>query len=111
MGEQNVDEPTGPVACLERLSARISRGETPPRLEIEQALEAGFGSLIALEAELQRAKRPSKGSDRAEATCDEVLRQIERLSTALTQLRTVSSSPGQARVGYGFVLPTRARER
>jgi hypothetical protein len=115
------------VELLERMALRIRAGKSPApaQIEIEQALEGGFARLIGLEAELYRARRLRRGasreagrpedsasqpherdaSDAGASPVADLEDQIESLRGALTELRTVSSPPGESRVGYGFVLP------
>ncbi|HEY2319760.1 MAG TPA: hypothetical protein VGH67_15745 [Solirubrobacteraceae bacterium] len=95
---------------LRRMSERIRGGDTPPQTEIEQALEAGFGRLIGLEAELGRA-RPAQAPGPMGAVAEELLREICELRDALTELRTLSGPPGPSRIGYGFVLPGKEQTR
>jgi hypothetical protein len=91
--------------ALQQLSIRIRAGDPPERVELDQALEGGFGRLIGLEAELQRTRdRVSTSDGDAERVID-VEQEIAVLRDALTELRTLSSPPGPPRVGYGFVLP------
>ena len=89
---------------------RIRAGDPPGDVEIEQALEAGFGRLIALEADLGRARKAGESSAEA-STADDLLREIEALRDVLTELRTLSSPSGPPRIGYGFVLPRQAGTR
>lgn len=95
---------TQQVHALEQLSERMRSATPPDRFEIEGALERGFGRLIALEAELQRAIQCGDG-----AASDQRIRElrltIDILRDALNELRTQSSPPGPPRIGYGFVLP------
>lgn len=92
------------------MAERIRAGDPPGDAEIEQALEAGFGRLIALEADLGRARKAGAASADA-PTADTLLREIEALRDVLTELRTLSSPSGPPRIGYGFVLPRQAGTR
>jgi hypothetical protein len=111
MSDDRVHESTAHIDTLERLSARIEAADSPSRLEVEQALEAGFGCLMGYEVQLQRERGRSSESDATKASDVELLRQTEMLRAALTRLRTLSSPPGPSRVGYGFVLPKPARDK
>jgi hypothetical protein len=98
------------IESLRRMSACIRAGDPPGHAEVEQALEAGFGRLIALEAELGRVRRTGASSP-GDTTAEGLLWQAEALRDALTELRTLSSPPGPPRIGYGFVLPRQAGGR
>jgi hypothetical protein len=95
---------------VRRMSERIRAGDVPAPAEIEQALEAGFGRLIGLEAELGRARR-AEAPGPMSAVAEELLREISELRDALTELRTLSGPPGPPRIGYGFVLPGKEQTR
>jgi len=91
------------VESLDGMSRRLRQGETPSERQIEQVLERGFGKLMQLEADLQRQRRIGSDPGGAIPQLEEA---IEDLREALTVLRTLSSPPGPARIGYGFVLPS-----
>jgi hypothetical protein len=94
------------VGPLHEMSARIRAGNPASRVEVEHALEVGFGRLMGLEAELGRARGAvAAGQEPASAGADDLQHQITVLRDALAELRTVSSPPGPLRIGYGFVLP------
>jgi hypothetical protein len=90
---------------LHNLSLRIQAGNAPNQMEIEQALEVGFGRLMRLEADLARARTPGTGAPGEAAVGNDLQHQIAVLRAALVELRTLSSPPGPPRIGYGFVLP------
>jgi hypothetical protein len=92
------------IQLLEQLSERMRSGNQPDRMEIDGALERGFGRLISLEAELQRVVNRADRAGREERAA-ELRHAIEILREALNELRTQSSPPGPPRIGYGFVLP------
>ncbi|MGH2876124.1 MAG: hypothetical protein ACRDRL_20030 [Sciscionella sp.] len=96
------------VACdrLRQLRADVRAGERPPRVELERALEAGFGCLVALEAQLQRVRRAGPGTGGARGE-DDLRERIDALGEVLGELRGTGSSGGRSRAGYGFVLPRR----
>jgi hypothetical protein len=107
-----MDEPSATqfdeqIKLLEQLAARMRSGDHADRLEIDGALERGFGRLIALEAELQRVVNRADQAGRDERI-GELRHAIEILREALDELRTQSSPPGPPRIGYGFVLPESA---
>lgn len=92
------------IRLLEQLSEQMRSGNRPDRLEVDGALERGFGRLISLEAELQRvANRPDPAG--RDERVGQLRDAIELLRAALNTLRTRSSPPGPPRIGYGFVLP------
>jgi hypothetical protein len=93
------------VDPLHHLSVRIRAGNAPSSMEIEHALEVGFGRLMGLEADLARARKLPAAQPETASAVDDVLHQIEVLRDALVELRTLSSPPGPPRIGYGFVLP------
>jgi hypothetical protein len=110
MDDRAVPPESRDTESLRRMAARIHAGDRPGHVEIEQALEAGFGRLITLEAELGRARKAGLSGPDAK-TAESVLREIEALRDVLTELRTLSSPPGPPRIGYGFVLPRQAGTR
>lgn len=80
---------------------------TVGRSDIEDALERGFGLLMAMEASLQPGIADAHWPDldrRRLVDC------IERLRQLLTELRLLASPEGQSKIGYGFVLPTCRRD-
>jgi hypothetical protein len=106
MADEAASCPADPVAVLCGISMRIRAGEPADPHEVECVLEVGFGALIALEAELSRAQASARVNPEAHgAVIGELKTQINVLHDALTQLRTLSVPPGEARIGYGFVLP------
>jgi hypothetical protein len=92
------------------MSSRLRDGDSPSQRQIEETLERGFGKLMQLEAELQRRRAPTTpAADQASAQdLADLEEAIADLREALDVLRTLSSPPGPARIGFGFVLPTRA---
>jgi hypothetical protein len=90
---------------LHKLSARIRAGNAPTPMEVEHALEVGFGRLMALEADLARARKQPAAEPGTARGADDLQHQIEVLRDALVELRTLSTPTGPARIGYGFVLP------
>lgn len=100
------------LAALRRLSLRVREGDPPAALEIERALEAGFGAMIGLEAELSRLRSRSLPADDVSTGrpgAVELQSQIEEFREALTDLRTLAAPSEESRVGYGFVLPATRR--
>ncbi len=92
------------------MSTRIRAAQRMDVQEIERALEAGFAALIGLESELSRALvRARAGSETDAAAATRLSARIHLLREALTDLRTLSVPPGEARIGYGFVLPDHGR--
>lgn len=104
-------------------SVRARQAQDP--IVLAEAQERGFGALMSLEAQLQRAQRAASGSadvqvvahgaadgevvaHSAAAELQELTDAIRELSDVLTELRDLSSpAGGPSRVGYGFVLPGR----
>ena len=91
---------------LRGMAADLRAGERVNSPEVERRLEAGFGALIGLEAELARVQRASRPEPAAQPAASASLKhRISELRDALTDLRTLAVQPGESRVGYGFVLP------
>jgi hypothetical protein len=104
LGHLRTDE----LSVLQSMSTRIRAAQPTDLREIERTLEAGFAALIALEAELSRVHaRPQAEPEAHEAAISGLKTRIELLRTVLTDVRTLSVPPGEARIGYGFVLPGR----
>jgi hypothetical protein len=96
------------VDLLLSMSARLRAAQWTDPHDVEHALEAGFAALIVLEAELSRVLlRARAGSEPDAIAAAELKTRIEVLREALTDLRTLSVAPGEARIGYGFVVPGR----
>jgi len=93
------------VDPLRELSEQISSGNPPSSMEIEHALEVGFGHMMGLEAEFARACKRAAADPGAAGEVDELRERIEVLREALVEVRTACSPPGPPRIGYGFVLP------
>jgi hypothetical protein len=99
---------------LERLCslrARCGGAAAPTALEVEQALESGFASLMTLEARLQRARTAARtGNSRAgeeERSVQPLVDEIEVLRDELTKLRAATSSDASSSpLAWGFVLPS-----
>jgi hypothetical protein len=103
----NADE----LSVLRGMTRRLRAGEHLDMHGVERALEAGFGALIGLEAELSRVQRAGYAAqpDARAAAVGELNASITKLRDALSDLRTLAVPPGEARVGYGFVLPASGR--
>lgn len=98
--------PLDDVDVLRGMTARIRASQATDPQEVERALEAGFALMIGLEAELSRVQVSARaGSEPDAAAISELKTRIDMLREALTDLRTLSVAPGEARIGYGFVLP------
>jgi hypothetical protein len=98
------------VDLLNGLTARCDSQTPPSKHEIEVALELGFASLMALEAELQLIR--SEGVDvqpriAGGSVGERLAAQIEALRIALTTLRARTSSDRAASFELGFVLPSK----
>jgi hypothetical protein len=93
------------VHTVEIISAQLRSGEGPGRAPVEGVLERGFGRLMVMEAELQRARAGGSLSEADRMAVARLQHLIAALRDALTELRTLSSPPGPPRIGYGFVLP------
>jgi hypothetical protein len=114
MADNVVPPRVGDLSMLRGMSARLRAGQRLDPHEVERALEAGFGVLIGLEAELSRVQRAQRAGGTAGAPQDpealaaagaDLKARIDELREALTDLRTLAVAPGESRVGYGFVLP------
>jgi cob(I)alamin adenosyltransferase len=96
----------GQLDVLASMSQRIRAAQPVDPHAIERELEAGFGALVGLEAELSRVQALDRAAPNAHAaSIAELKYRIEALREALTELRTAAVPPGEARIGYGFVLP------
>jgi hypothetical protein len=108
MTEQNSCQASERIELFRSTSSRIRAGEPLARIEVEEALERGFGCLIQLEAQLQTARSaPPDAGAPPRPSPEQLLRTIVALRNALVELRTLSSPEGPPRIGYGFVLPRR----
>ena len=97
---------SGQLDVLVSLSQRIRAAQPVDPHAIERELEAGFGALVGLEAELSRVQALDRTApDTQAASIADLKCRIEALREALTELRTVAVPRGEARIGYGFVLP------
>ena len=97
------------VDLLMGLSARCD-GEVPPsKHEVEVALELGFASLMALEAQLRHIERDAGAHPNltGRRVTDRLMGQIESLRTALADLRSRTSSDHPPGLEPGFVLPAK----
>lgn len=110
MADEAAPSPLDHVAVLRGVSLRLRAGEPTEPHEIERALEAGFGALIALEAELSRLQRASGDTGRDAEAAAELIGHIEALHDVLIEVRELAVPPGASRVGYGFVLPAPRHE-
>jgi hypothetical protein len=98
------------VELLNGLSARCATDAPPSKHEVEVALELGFASLMALEAELQLVS--SEGADTQPRIAGgsvgaRLTTQIEALRAALTDLRDRTSGGRAESFELGFVLPVK----
>lgn len=106
MPDDFAHHPSDELDVLLSMSTPLRAGQRIDAGEVERALEAGFGSLIALEAQLSRLQAKARtGPDVDEPEMGALKNRIEALRDALADLRTLSTPPGEARIGYGFVLP------
>lgn len=104
---------------VRQLIGSIRAGHPQDPIALAEAQERGFGLLMSMEAELQRAERaardtagPSPSSGAAAARVDELMDSISELTDALTELRSIAGpGDGPSKVGYGFVLPSAAPPR
>jgi hypothetical protein len=105
MNDEEASQVREQVQVVKSISAQLRSGEAPGRVAVEGVLERGFGRLMGMEAELQRAHRDTSAPDGNGRDVAGLQRSIAALRDALTDLRTLSSPPGPPRIGYGFVLP------
>lgn len=102
--------PLDDLDVLRGMAARIRASRPIDPHEIERALEAGFATMIGLEAELLRLRRNlPAAAGRGGRSRGEIAARIGALRDALTDLRELAVAPGESRVGYGFVLPAGRR--
>jgi hypothetical protein len=103
------------VEIVRQLIESVRAGQAQDPIVLAEAQERGFGALMALEAQLQRAQRPPRDSTDApmvapdaEVERQELREAIGELTGVLTELRDLATAAGgPSRVGYGFVLPGR----
>lgn len=96
------------IEAIDCLRARLDSADPPSALEIDQALEQGFGRLMALKARLRELRaEDSQGSPPNHETIDEMDDCVSQLAASLTALRVHTGPNRGARIGYGFVLPER----
>jgi len=103
------------IEVVRQLIRSVRAGLAQDPIVLAEAQERGFGALMSLEAQLQRAQRAASGSADAQvvahsaaAELQELTGAIHELSDVLTELRDLTSpAGGPSRVGYGFVLPGR----
>ena len=94
------------VGDLRSLADRCVGDRAPAKREVEEALEGGFGRLIALEATLQRVQRsPFESVAEFEGQIDSLRGQIEMLREALAELRRRFPADRPSQLARGFVLP------
>jgi len=96
--------------ALRSLRARCGGAAGPSASEVEQALESGFGSLMALEARLQEVQTTARSKSRAvdeEHSAQQLVDEINVLRDALTELQAATSSDVTSPLAAGFVLPRR----
>jgi hypothetical protein len=100
-----------PCAETQLLRALIKscRGPSPPsRTTVEEALEKGFGRLMALEGRLQQRQAShtagARGSE-MQSHDDGLVEEIQILREALDELRTRTTSGAISPLAGGFVLP------
>jgi hypothetical protein len=93
---------------LAALAARFGTPAQPPELEVQKALEHGFGYVMALEARRQRT-RSETGDHEADPAADErqMLAEIGSIWDALRSLQAASERRQPPRLPAGFVLPAR----
>jgi hypothetical protein len=100
-----VGPPLDDLNVLRGMAARIKSSRPIDPHEIERALEAGFATMISLEAELSRLRRNRLVTEPGNASPEQIAAWIGELRGALIELRELAVAPGESRVGYGFVLP------
>jgi chromosome segregation ATPase len=97
------------VADLRSLADRLGAAPAPADREVEQALERGFGRLIALEASLQRMQgtlaRSTAEREGREGELNSLRNKIEMLREALTEVRRLYPADRSPAMPPGFVLP------
>jgi hypothetical protein len=104
---------SGEIEVVRKLIRGVRAGQAQDPIALAEAQERGFGALMSLEAQLQRAQRTLPGTPDmplappdTRAEIQELMDAVAELSDALTELRGLASPKGgPSRVGYGFVLP------
>ena len=99
--------PLDDLDVLRATAARIKASRPTDPRSIECALEAGFATMISLEAELSRLRRNGLAAEPGAPSPEQIAVWIGELREALIELRELAVAPGESRVGYGFVLPDR----
>jgi hypothetical protein len=112
MDQRDVPSTSAQIDAIQRMTA-CARTSTPQDpMEVQEALERGFGLLMFLEAQLQGRRRVDPPTDvLASAGPEDLLESITVLRDALTELRQLSSHSDEPRTGYGFVLPGARRRK
>lgn len=97
--------PLDDLDVLRGMAARIKGSRPTDARAIECALEAGFATMISLEAELSRLRRNGLAAEPGGPSPEQIAAWIGELREALIELRELAVPAGESRVGYGFVLP------
>jgi hypothetical protein len=112
MDQRDVPSTSAQIGALQRMTACARACKCQDPMEVQEALERGFGLLMSLEAQLQRRQRIDPPTDvLAAAGPEDLLGSITALRDALTELRQLSSHSDEPRAGYGFVLPGARRRK
>jgi hypothetical protein len=90
--------------ALHTLATRSSESLPPTPVEVERALERGFGEVMKLEAELQAVGR-QRGHDTLPHSCAVLVEEIRLLRAAMAQVRCVNGGAEVYPLAHGFVLP------
>jgi hypothetical protein len=105
------------VEHLQSLAERCGRGTPPAKLEVEEALERGLASLMALQARLyEESELADEESELADGGPEltpirpvraELLARAEVLRRAVTELRRRATAADSCYLASGFVLPAK----
>jgi hypothetical protein len=97
------------ASALLALADQYGSRQPPPWIEVQEAMERGVGTLMGLEAVLDRVRRGRPAGRDEHRDQAELVHEIDQLRQALTELRAASEHDSTS-LAQGFVLPG-SRER
>jgi hypothetical protein len=114
LGDARKLQASSEVELLRSVRGRCGSAAGPSASEVEQALESGFASLMALEARLQgvqtAARTRAYRAEDEERSAQQLLEETNVLRDALTELQAATSSDATSPLTAGFVLPSRMQQ-